>query len=342
MENIEYWPTSSISSQLSYKIPALLRLLTRQYEKYYWGRGDVTSVCKSWHDNDHTEFDLVIANDVIAMLVALHIAGDSPVLLDAHEYSPRQGAGLLWEMFNGPFMDWQCKKYLGKVALMSTVNNSLSREFEREYGRPSIVIYNAPAYQKLEPQPVGSDMIRMVHHGGAARQRGLEEIINMLDYMDDKYTLDFYLVAADQNSVEYLGELKMLSEKFAGRVRFRDAVPTDKIAEELNPYDIGIALIQPTNFNNAHSLSNKFFEFIQARLALATGPTPDMKELVEIHDIGVVAEDFTARSMARKISDLSINDINRIKQNVHDKAEVLSFKSSAKLLLQSVEELVGD
>ena len=48
-----------------------------------------------------------------------------------------------------------------------------------------------------------------------------------------------------------------------------------------NDYDVGLYLLPPTNFNQRYALPNKFFEFIQGRLAIAIGPSPEMAKLVE-------------------------------------------------------------
>jgi len=335
-----FWPINLSPANKLQKLRAAIFLLTRQYKKYYRQRREIKSLYNVWRNKSCPKFDLVIANDIEALIVALDIAGGCSVFLDAHEYSPRQSNKIIWRLLRAPFVDWQCRTYLKKAELLSTVNNSLSQEYKREYGKESIIIYSAPMYRQLEPGSTDIRRIRLVHHGGAARQRGLEEIINLLNYLDERYTLDLYLVALDQYSRQYIEELMDLSKKFGNRVTFRDPVPTDQLPEVLNQYDIGVALIQPQNFNYAHCLPNKFFEFVQARLVLASGPTPDMKELIEKLDLGIVSNDFSARSLAEKISCLSKDDVYRYKQNVHKNAYTLSFQESGKLLLESVQDLM--
>lgn len=341
-KNVEFWPIKISPTNVYKRFRAMIFLITRQYRRYYWQRKEISPLYNDWQSRGCQKFDLIIANDIETLAVALEIARGSPVFFDAHEYSPRQSNSFLWRRFRAPFVDWQCRSCLKQVTLFSTVNESLSREYMREYGKDSIIIYSAPMYRELEPGLTGDKKIRLVHHGVAASQRGLEEIINILNYLDDRYTLDLYLVTNSQASERYLAELKSQALKFGGRVGFREPVPTDQLPEALNQYDIGVALIQPRNFNYANCLPNKFFEFIQARLVLATGPTPDMKELIEKFDLGIVSDDFSAKSMAGKISSLSVDDINRIKHKVHSNADVLSFQDSGKLLLNSVQELTSD
>jgi hypothetical protein len=58
-------------------------------------------------------------------------------------------------------------------------------------------------------------------------------------------------------------------------------------------------------FNLKYILPNKFFEFIQARLAVAIGPSVEMKRLVKEWDCGIVAANFEAKSMAAEINRLT-------------------------------------
>ena len=70
----------------------------------------------------------------------------------------------------------------------------------------------------------------------------------------------------------------------------------------INKYDMGVFLLPPINFNYENTLPNKLFDFIQARLGIAIGPTPEMAEIVNHYKIGLVSEHFTAASLASRLS----------------------------------------
>ncbi len=82
----------------------------------------------------------------------------------------------------------------------------------------------------------------------------------------------------------------------------------------LNQFDIGLFLLEPTTFNYRHALPNKFFEFLQGRLGIAIGPTPEMAEIVHRTGTGIVASDFRPDSMVRALNALTAEDVNRFKQ----------------------------
>ncbi|HEX2544585.1 MAG TPA: hypothetical protein VHL79_06895, partial [Ramlibacter sp.] len=62
-------------------------------------------------------FDVVVTNDIIALPVALKLANGTPVLLDAHEYAPREFEDLWrWRVFLQRFYTHLCRRYLPRVA----------------------------------------------------------------------------------------------------------------------------------------------------------------------------------------------------------------------------------
>src|SRR5205823_126992 len=143
-------------------------------------------------------------------------------------------------------------------------------------GVRATVVRNAPPFADLQPSEV-HEPIRILHHGAALRGRGLEEMLRVADLLDDRFTLDFVLVEHTPGFRDALID----RAKDNPRVRFPPPVPMRELVTLANGYDIGLYLLRPSNFNQLHALPNKFFEFIQGRLALAIGPSPEMAHLVE-------------------------------------------------------------
>ena len=114
-----------------------------------------------------------------------------------------------------------------------------------------------------------------------------------------------------------------------------------EIVSTLNAYDVGLYLMPPTSFNQKMSLPNKIFEYIQARLALAVWPSPEMARVVREHDCGVVADDFSLAAMAAKLNSLSPEDIMRYKQNSHRAASVCCAETNQEIFLQKVKHVLS-
>jgi hypothetical protein len=78
---------------------------------------------------------------------------------------------------------------------------------------------------------------------------------------------------------------------------------------------MGVFLLPPVNFNYENTLPNKLFDFIQARLAIAIGPTPEMAEIVNQYDSGIVSKTFDPKDLAAELSKLTYEKLVHFKSN---------------------------
>ena len=132
------------------------------------------------------------------------------------------------------------------------------------------------------------------------------------------------------------------SNSFGKYVSIKKPIKYNEIVNKLSNYDIGIFYNEPTTFNLRHSLPNKIFEFIQARLAVAIAPSPDMKDLVEKYDCGVVAADFDISDMARSLNLLTESELDRLKKNSHIAAAELNIEKEQKNFLKILKVKLGE
>ena len=335
VDGVEYVSIPQIPKPLALKAIGALKLKLGQYEKYYWMDRRV-QLGFGLLANRH--FDLIIANDLVTLPLALKLSGGARVVYDAHEYSPGEYEdSRFWRFFFQRYNHYLCDKYLSAADAMLTVCESIADEYRNRYGVAAKVVMNTPAYQDLAPAPAQSGIVRLVHHGGATSSRRLELMIETMDLLDDRFQLDMMLVPSVPRYLEYL---KTLAAK-RPRVRILPPVPMRELPKRLNQYDIGIYLLPPNSFNNCYALPNKFFEFIQARLAVAIGPSPEMARLVRKYDCGVVADEFTREALARQLNALDDIRIGHYKARSHAAAAELCFEKGAEALTCTVERLIS-
>lgn len=312
-----------------------LTLLFARFERYYWNRPEVQAALRLLEER---EFDLVIANDNATLPLALQLAKGKPVLADAHEYSPREFDDmLLWRLLFSSYQDYLCSTYLPRAAAMSTVCQSIADVYRVNYAVAPTVVMNAPAYQALRPSPIETGKVRMIHHGVAIRSRHLEVMIDVMAHLDQRFSLDLMLVESD---AAYMCDLKARATPDP-RIRFVPPVRMEDICAHINPYDVGIYLLPPVNFNHEHALPNKFFEFIQARLAVAIGPSPEMARIVRQFGLGVVAATFEPAELARELTKLAEKGLPVYKQAAHKAAFELCYERSAQTMLHQIDGLLG-
>lgn len=343
IDGVAYWPVKCGPSGLAQKLFKVLLLKLRLFSLYYRRMDAVRGLVRVWEQENRPAFDLVVANDIDALPVALELANGAPVFFDAHEFSPGEWGSWTFDFIFRRYRQWQCSKYLGKATAMSTVCLGIAETYAKEFGiGVPEVIMNAPRYSDIRPKPVDHARIRLVHHGAALVDRRLEVMIDMLSLLDERFSLDFYLMTDFAKGAGYRDELKSRADALhlGDRVSFLDPVPTEDIPATISQYDIGVYPLQPKCLNEELALPNKFFEFIQARLAIAIGPSTEMARVLREHDLGVVAEDFSAEAMAKAISSLTPQDIQRFKGNADVAAKALSFDAQAPKFLKVVENLL--
>jgi len=326
---------SSYLQRLASKVSIVWRFGTHRYLQYYWGQPCIQAARKKLERN---HFDLVVANDIETLPLALEVAGDAPVLFDAHEYAPLQYEhSPKIRALDAPYKYFLCRQFIPKTAAFITVAAGIAEQYRMDTGVAAQVITNAPEYVDNKPRwvPDNSSSIELVHHGVAIRGRRLELLIGMMKHLDPRYRLTLMLVPSD---VSYFRELK---KRAAGhQIFFRDPVPFGQIIPTLTSYDVGLSVIYPGTFNYRHCLPNKFFEFVQARLAVVAGPSPEMAPIINQYRLGVVAQDFTSKSLAAAVVSLTIPDINEHKLNSDSAARELSAECNLRLLQDIARRLL--
>ena len=288
-------------------------------------------------------FDLIIANDVETLPLAFSFPGNPKVIFDAHEYAPRHFEDkVMWRIFFQAFNTWLCRKYIPLTSGMMTVGKGLAREYKKHFGVDPVVVMNANNYADLQPSEIPADKIRLVHVGIATPSRQLELMINMMPFLDDRFTLDLFLLTpgfASKKTRGYIDDLKQVSERFS-TVRILPPIKGTEVVKTINQYDMGVFLLPPVNFNYENTLPNKLFDFIQARLAIAVGPTPEMAEIVKRYNLGVVSEDFSPESLAKKIQQLTREDILTFKINSGVAAKDLNAEKNAVIIQNLVSGIL--
>ena len=338
IENVDFFPIiSQPKSFIGIRAIKAGMLKIKKFEQYYWSSPVIQNIYQKLSSQ---QFDLIIANDLNTLLLALRLAENSKakVLLDAHEYEPRHfDDRWFFRFFFQEYWDYICRQYLPKVDAMITVCPGIAEEYSRNYGVKCDVLTNAPFYESLSPSKIDNNCIRMIYHGGINKSRKIENMILLMDLLDERFTLDFMLVADDK---KYLNKLKKLASN-QHKIKFRDPVPMPEISKTINDYDIGLFLLSPAAFNYRMALPNKLFEYIQGRLAVAIWPSPEMARILKEYNCGLVSDNFTIESMAKNLNNLSTEDIQRFKQNSHQAASTLCAETNRQILLKKVQELIG-
>ncbi|MGI8948577.1 MAG: glycosyltransferase family 1 protein [Ornithinimicrobium sp.] len=306
-------------------------LLLRRYQEAYDSAPVIRHLSRvlaagSW--------DVVLANDVETVPLALSLDAGA-VHADLHEYAPRQNEeSWRWRWFVAPFQRWLVRTHVNRADSVTTVGPELAREYAREFGIEAAVVVNAAPYADRSPLPV-QDPLRLVHSGLARRNRSLEIMLDAVRQTTRPVTLDLYLMP---NDPAYLAELRGRVADLP-HIHFHDPVPPEDLGDRLAECDLGVFVLPPLTFNYKFTLPNKLFDFVQARLGVLVGPSPEMAELVREYHLGLVLDDFGTEALTRAIDSLTDEQVLAFKAASHAVARRLSAQRQVQGWAEAVDAL---
>lgn len=278
--------------------------------------------------------DAILVNHLAAVPLALAVERSVPVIFDAHEHWTSESVS--WSRRQRLSMraahDWIVDRHVPRTAGMMTVSAGIAREFHARCGVSPRLVTNAPFFQDLRPTAV-SEHIRLVHVGLADERRRLEDTIEAVAMLDERFSMD--LILGRDNA--YRRRLEQLASRHP-RIRVLPPVPSRELLSVANRYDVGVFLLPGQNPNQVHVLPNKLFDYIQARLAVAIGPSGEMAAIVREWECGVVSESFEPASLAASLATLDGAAVERMKANADRAAQVLTAEGNRDV----VRELVGE
>lgn len=306
---------------------------------YYWLQPLTRHLKKIFK---RTKWDLVIANDTLTVPFALSLKPKYGVLSDLHEYFPKyRDNDENWMKRISPYQIWICKKYVKKSKSVTTVGKIIADEYKREFGFSPNVITNATPYvEGLKPKSLSTTPIRIVHSGGASRGRNIHSMMEGVAAVlqKDKYIFDLYLIKDDD---EYFLELQTIADKNKN-IRIMQPVEYKDLIRVLNSYDLGVHILPPSTFNNKNALPNKLFDYVQARLGVITGPSPEMVGYVSEYNLGAITSDFTSTSFTELLNSIDISQVNQWKNNSMKYAKELSSDTQMEKLSSLVRNIVAE
>lgn len=214
-------------------------------------------------------------------------------------------------------------KLLDDSLVAVAVSSGQAAEIEHWAHLTPKVLRSLPARLALEPRRPYPDRIRMVYHGMALRNRGLEHLLELMKLLDSRFELDLFLVPGDSTYIRHIRDVSAGQPK----VTIHSPVPYSRLLRLTNAFDIGLLYYEPVTANHLTTLPNKVFEYLQSGLAVASGPSPDVAR--ELSDYGclIKSDSFGVDKLAQRLSALSDNEIWLHKKGAHRAAMELCFEN---------------
>ncbi len=288
----------------------------------------------------------------------IFVAHDLPMLPVAHLLSRRCHAKLVYdshELFSEQEFSRHEKrqwakieaKYIGDCNAVITINPSIARELERRYGIQHVnVIYNAertgepPLKQILFHEaldiPPGKKIL--LFQGGLSAGRNLDVLVSAIGLVQNP-ELNLVILGDGQMGESLKNLVK--ARKLTDRVHFHPAVPQADLLRYSACADAGIIPYQAICLNNYYCTPNKLFEFVAAGVPILASDLPEIRNLINTHQIGQVGDLSTAEKVARQI-DSFFSDPTRLKHwqdNVIQARRLVCWEREAEKLVAIFEAL---
>lgn len=269
------------------------------------------------HDVLRTERpDVIHAHDVSALPVCAEYKRKHScrLVFDAHEvYDHLAQAEDEMAMINAKVM----RKYQDDVDLFVTINESIGRYYRTHYPKfpRALIVKNATQQAPVTPydgrlhRAAGLPLERriLIYQGGYAPKRGLLQLLQSVEYLDDEWSLVFMgwgrLEAELRRTAESLCHR---DSALAGKIRFVPKVPQRELALWTSGAALGAIPYENVGLNHWFCTPNKLWEYPNAGVPIIASPFPELRRLIEPNEIGWLLPDpLTPKEIAVAINSIT-------------------------------------
>ncbi len=284
--------------------------------------------------------DRVIANDpdtLPANYLAARTKGID-IFYDAHEFFTE-----VPELKDRPLVKkvWLFieRTIIPRLQYVYTVNETLARIYSERHGVAVHTVRNVPSLERTRKirTPSRTELglsedhfILIFQAGGINIERGLEELIEAMSRLGERYQL---LIIGGGDIVERLKALAATfsvdkNVSFLGKRSFEHMMQYTKVS------DLGLCIDKGTNLNYRYSLPNKIFEYIHAGIPMLVSDLPETRKIVERYRVGRILDPVRPDAIAHKVSELArdVEFRSDARSNALKAAEELCWEKEIKTL----------
>ncbi len=283
--------------------------------------------------------ELLVSNDLDTLLpnFLVHKLKRIPIVYDSHEYFTATP-----ELVDRPKIQriwkWIEKAIVPKLKNCITVNSSISNLFQQEYHVQFIVVRNIPRNRVVAQIPLRTELglptdkrIVLLQGSGINMQRGAEEAVESMQYLDD-----VLLLIVGGGDVLPLLKKMVNTMSLQEKVRFVARQSPENLAGYTANADIGLTIDKDTNINYRFSLPNKLFDYIYAGIPVLATPLVELKNIIDHYEIGAFIENHDPKHIAATIKEMLLdeNRMMQYKKNTIKASAELNWENEKQTLIE--------
>lgn len=288
---------------------------------------------------------VLVANDLDTLLPNTLISRlkNSPLVYDSHEYytgvpelEGRPKVQAVWK---------RIERYcLPKQKHCITVNASIAKLYEQEYGVKFAVVRNVPLPTPFEPKTAAElgiptdKKILILQGAGININRGAEELVQAMQYLPQCHLL----IIGGGDVFETLKTLRS-QLKLTDRITILDKMPRAQLLQYTAAAHLGITLDKPLSTNYLYSLPNKVFDYMYVGIPVLSSNLPELKNIIDTYQVGAICPSHEPETIAQSITAIFADDTayQQLKANTQTAAQAFSWQNEQKVLVDIYAQLVA-
>lgn len=288
--------------------------------------------------------DIIHAHDVNTLPTAWLAAKAcrAKIIYDAHEISTsREG-----------YANFRVLVALIERALMPrasgtiTTTDTRAKFFSRAYRIPRpLVLQNRPRLQHPQKSIRIRDELKLnepwpivIYQGGVQQGRGLERLAKIAADVPNAYFVFIGGGRLDQALRDIVTNLGIQD-----RVHFIPTVSLNELPSYTASADIGVQPIENTCFNHYTTDSNKLFEYIQAGLPIIASDLPEIRTLVNQHNLGILVPPGNSHALTTSLQTM-VDDAEKRKYyalHASQASQTLNWEEQEHKLVDLYTRIIG-
>jgi glycosyltransferase involved in cell wall biosynthesis len=246
---------------------------------------------------------------IVPAVLAAKLKG-SKTIYDAHEYFTE-----VPEVVRRPTIKkiwlWVERKFVPHIDLAYTVSPAIAGLFTEKFRKDFHVIMNVPMEENREPgtknkeENTGKQEERaetvLLYQGALNEGRGLEHLIEAMKEINGK------LILAGEGDLSEQLRAQVNKAGLQHKVQFAGFVRPDELKQLTRTATIGINLLENKGLSYYYSLSNKFFDYIQAGVPQVCIGFPEYQAINQHYEVAVLINSCATEEIKQAVKRLLTN-----------------------------------
>jgi glycosyltransferase involved in cell wall biosynthesis len=280
--------------------------------------------------------EVLYLNDLDALVAGIILKAlrwtSVTVIYDTHEYqSETHGISKIKRRLV-TLLETLALRYVDDVI---TVSPRIAKEYERLYNIPNVkVMHNVPnKYQSCEKNNMFRKEFNIskfskifLYQGIIDEGRGIDVL---LDYFTNTPRGDETMIFMGYGAL-VPRVLEVASR--SNNIFYKSAVGIEELPSYTSSADFGFVLIEDTCLSHRYSLPNKLFEYIQYNVPVLVSNLPEMANLVNYYNVGVVVKDCTTSEITLSIDKIKNYSYDQLQDCLQNLKNIYNWETESKIL----------